>query len=42
VSMAGAIFLIMEMNRPLEGAMQISPAPLHKALSVIGRGTVPG
>ena len=36
VSMAGAIFLILEMNRPLEGAMQISPAPLHKALSVIG------
>jgi hypothetical protein len=36
VSMAGAIYLIMEMNRPLEGAVQISPAPLRKALSVIG------
>ncbi len=36
VSMAGAIYLILEMNRPLEGAVQISPAPLKKALSVIG------
>lgn len=34
-SMAGAIFLILEMNRPLEGAVQISPAPLRKALSII-------
>ena len=38
VSMAGAIYLILEMNRPLEGAVQISPAPLKKALSVIGNG----
>jgi hypothetical protein len=37
VSMAGAIYLILEMNRPLEGAVQISPAPLRKAISVIGR-----
>jgi hypothetical protein len=36
VSMAGAIYLILEMNRPLEGAVQISPAPIQKALSVIG------
>jgi hypothetical protein len=36
VSMAGAIYLILEMNRPLEGAVQISPAPLRKALSVMG------
>ncbi|MHC5539079.1 bestrophin-like domain [Singulisphaera rosea] len=42
MSMSGAIYLILEMNRPLEGAIQISPAPLHKALSVIGRGTRPG
>jgi hypothetical protein len=35
--MAGAIYLILEMNRPLEGAVQISPAPLQKALSVIGK-----
>ena len=35
VSMAGAILLILEMNRPLEGAIRVSPAPLRKALSVI-------
>jgi hypothetical protein len=38
MSMAGAIYLILEMNRPLEGAVQISPAPMRKALSVIGKG----
>jgi hypothetical protein len=37
VSMAGAIYLILEMNHPLEGAVQISPAPLRKALTVIGK-----
>jgi hypothetical protein len=37
VSMAGAIYLILEMNRPLEGVVQISPAPLRKALAVIGQ-----
>jgi hypothetical protein len=37
LSMAGAIYLILEMNRPLEGAVQISPAPLQKALSVIAK-----
>jgi hypothetical protein len=37
LSMAGAIYLILEMNRPLEGAVQISSAPLQKALSVIGK-----
>jgi hypothetical protein len=35
VSMAGAIFLILEMNRPLDGTIRVSPAPLHKSLSVI-------
>ena len=39
VSMAGAIYLILELNRPLEGAVQISPPPLQKALAVIGKGT---
>src|SRR5262249_24611350 len=37
VSMAGAIYVILEMNRPLEGAVQISPAPLQKALSLVGK-----
>jgi hypothetical protein len=35
--MVGAIYLILEMNRPFEGAVRISPAPLLKALSVIGQ-----
>jgi hypothetical protein len=34
-SMAGAILLILEMNRPLEGMIRVSPAPLQKALSMI-------
>jgi hypothetical protein len=36
VSMAGAILLLMEMSRPFEGSIQVSPAPLLKALSVVG------
>lgn len=35
ISMAGAILLILEMNRPMEGMIRVSPAPLLKALSVI-------
>ena len=34
-SMASAIYLILEMNHPLEGIIRISPAPLHKAIAVI-------
>jgi hypothetical protein len=37
VSMAGAILLLLEMNQPFDGIIQTSPAPLQKALSVIGR-----
>jgi hypothetical protein len=37
VSMAGALFLLMEMNHPFEGIIQVSPAPLMKALWVVGR-----
>ena len=36
-SMAGAIFLILELSHPLDGAIKASSAPLHKALSVIGK-----
>ena len=36
LSAAGAIFLILEMNKPFEGLMQISPGPLRKALGVLG------
>jgi len=37
VSMSGAIFLILELTHPLEGAIKVSSAPLVKTLSVIGR-----
>jgi hypothetical protein len=37
LSMAGAILLILEMNRPFEGAIRVSPAPLQKALAVISK-----
>jgi hypothetical protein len=37
LSMAGAIFLILELNRPLEGAIKVSDAPLRKALTFIGK-----
>jgi hypothetical protein len=35
LSMSGAIFLILELNHPLEGTIKVSSAPLHKALSLI-------
>jgi hypothetical protein len=37
LSMSCAIFLILELNNPLEGTIKISSAPLHKALSLIGK-----
>lgn len=37
ISMSGAIYLILELNHPLEGAITVSSAPLLKALSVIGK-----
>ena len=37
LSMSGAIFLILELNHPLEGSIKVSSAPLHKALSLIGK-----
>jgi hypothetical protein len=36
LSVSGAIFLILEMAKPLEGTMRISSAPLHDALSHLG------
>jgi hypothetical protein len=35
LSVAGAIFLILEMNRPYSGLMQISSAPIREALAAI-------
>ena len=37
LSLAGAVFMIEELNRPLEGLMRISGAPLQYALTHIGR-----
>jgi len=35
-SMAASIFLVLEMNSPLDGLMKISSAPLRKALEFMG------
>lgn len=35
-SMAAAIFLVLEMNSPLDGLMKVSSAPLRKALEFMG------
>jgi hypothetical protein len=35
--LSGAIFLILELNQPLEGTIKVSSAPLHKALLLIGK-----
>ena len=37
VSISIAIFLILELNRPLEGIIKVSSAPLQKALALIGK-----
>jgi hypothetical protein len=33
---SSAIFLILEMSRPLEGMIKVSSAPLREALELIG------
>lgn len=37
LSVAGALFIILEMNTPLEGMIKVSSAPLHKALEHLGK-----
>jgi len=37
LSVAGSIFLILEMSRPLEGVIKVSSAPLRYALSQLGK-----
>ena len=37
ISVAGALFLILELDHPFSGLIQISSAPLHNALSVLGK-----
>jgi hypothetical protein len=37
LSVACALFLILEMNSPLDGVIKVSSAPLHKALYLLGK-----
>jgi hypothetical protein len=37
MAVAGAIFLILELDHPFSGLVQISSAPLRNALAVLGR-----
>jgi hypothetical protein len=37
LSIAGAVFLILEMNTPLTGIIKVSSAPLQKALTMLGK-----
>ena len=37
VAVSGSIFLILEMHRPFDGLMKISPAPMRYALSQLGQ-----
>ena len=37
VAVSGSTFLILEMHRPFDGLIKISPAPMHYALSQLGQ-----
>jgi hypothetical protein len=37
LSVAGALFLILELDRPFSGMIQISSAPMHTALAALGK-----
>ena len=37
LSVSSAIFLVLEMNRPLDGVIKASNAPLRKALEIIDK-----
>ena len=37
LSVSGAVFLILELDQPFEGLIQISSAPLRNALTHLGR-----
>ena len=37
LSVAGALFLILEMDQPFEGLLHISSAPMREALAQLGR-----
>ena len=35
LSVGGAVFLILELDRPYDGVMRLSDAPLHAALAAL-------
>ncbi len=37
LSVSGFIYLILELNNPLEGTIKVSSTPLYKALYLIGK-----
>jgi len=37
LSVSGAIFLILELDRPFEGLIKLSSEPLERALEMLGR-----
>jgi hypothetical protein len=37
LSVSGAIFIILEMNHPLQGTIKVSSAPMRKALEHLGQ-----
>ena len=37
LSVSSALFLILELDRPFDGVIQVSSAPMHNALSQLGR-----
>src|SRR5437762_5855601 len=37
LSVSGAIFIILEMNHPLQGMIKVSSAPMHKAFEHLGQ-----
>jgi len=37
LSVSGAIFIILEMNHPLQGMIKVSSAPMRKALEHLGQ-----
>jgi hypothetical protein len=37
LSVSSAIFLVLELNRPLDGSIKVPDAPLRKVLEFIGK-----
>jgi hypothetical protein len=37
ISVAWALFLVLELDQPFSGIMQLSDAPLRDAIAVLGR-----